>query len=376
MREDNGPNTATLAGANGDEASAKRRILDSGGDANPWIVVLRTGLPMVIKHMQTDERFGTWARGGPAELRSLVVVPIAEADIVIGMLGVYFEDPDAAGPEVLDLLRYFAAERPSDLIVRALAAERSRTEIKRLETLDGRKTELLGTVAHELRAPIQATLGFVDTVLTHWDRMSEQQRKDLLRRVLTNAEEQAHLVDSLLDFSRLESDDLPMSAQRRDLADQIHSPLRNLGPIFDDHRIHVVVPPGLEVFVDHEVLATVLTNLLGNAVKFSPKGSTITITAVRREDAAVVSISDEGPGIDQEERLRIFEPFHQGGAKANGGGAGLGLALVRRRVELLGGRIWIDKSPGPGATFSFTLPLPRPGDPGPDDRADRPADIP
>jgi signal transduction histidine kinase len=134
--------------------------------------------------------------------------------------------------------------------------------------------------------------------------------------------------------------------------------MHRLAPLLAEHRTQIDVPRDLTVLLDHNAFEHVLSNLLSNAVKFSPAGSVIRVGATHNSNAAVVSVSDEGRGVDPSDHERIFQRFIQANDnKERGGGAGIGLSLVRSYVELLGGRVWVESARERGATFKFTLPL-------------------
>lgn len=360
LHQGDNPKLVEAAGVNGHSEAAKRLVLDAlEDDESALATVMRSGRPLLMADIAGDPRLAALDRRAQSHVASMAVVPLFDSADVIGVLTVCYELPNDLGPEVLDLITAFA-----HLIVQTVTAERSRVTISGLEDADRRQMDLIGTVAHELRAPIQASIGFVATVLMHWERLNEDERRALLERVAKNATREAHLVDELLDFSRLESGRSHTAPRLCDLSAEIRERVESLAPLLESHEIVLSLPPELEVFIDPDMLTTVLTNLLTNAMKFSPDATRIEIEAVQGEDEAIVSVTDRGRGVEEQERVRIFEPFFQcGGHTSAAGGAGLGLALVKRCIDRCGGRIWVQDTSGPGSTFSFSLPISRPAGP-------------
>ena len=168
------------------------------------------------------------------------------------------------------------------------------------------------------------------------------------------------LIEQLLDLSRLEAGTLRIAPKRQTIERIVDTAMAQLQIVTAQHRLDLNVPNDLPALhVDSDRIAQVLTNLVGNAVKFSPPHTAITVSAVRGDDVVQIDVSDEGRGIAPTERNRIFEPFQQiddrGVNRVKG--AGLGLAICKGLVEAHGGRIWVQDRSAPGTTVSFTLPL-------------------
>lgn len=232
---------------------------------------------------------------------------------------------------------------------------------ERLREADRLKAEFLSMASHELRTPLTAAAAFVDTVLLQWDRLDEEKRRELLTRASGNAKELTGLIDQLLASVRLDDERLDVTTSVQALHDLVDDVSRRIAPLLAHHHLEVDVPAGIRVMADPEAFRHVLTNLLTNAAKYSDAGTRIAVRAVTADKAVEVHVRDEGAGIAPEDVERVFERFYQ--VEASGGsrrGMGVGLAIVRRYVELQDGRIWVDSQPGVGSTFSFTLPLAAP----------------
>ncbi|MGQ0803021.1 MAG: sensor histidine kinase [Actinomycetota bacterium] len=246
------------------------------------------------------------------------------------------------------------------------AYEQQHRAAAELAEADRLKGEFLSMISHELRTPLTSVKGFVDTVLLHWDRFSEEQRRELLDRASGRADELTRLIGQLLDFASIEADRVDVDLRALDVRERVDAVIGDVAPVVADHRIEVDVTEALVMTADADAFGHVLVNLLTNAVKFSPPGSTIRVEARAERLEVVVSVADQGTGISSEDQRRIFDRFYQSnssGADGNGSrrGTGIGLAIARRFTEVQGGRIWVESEPGHGSTFFFTLPLSRTG---------------
>ena len=233
------------------------------------------------------------------------------------------------------------------------------TERKEVERL---KDEFVSVVGHELRTPltsIRGSLGLLDGGLA--GDLGDEAR-DMVRMALDNTNRLVRLVEDTLDLERMQAGagDLelrPVPVQ--ELADAAVGVVQRLT---DEAGLVLATEiEALNVSADPDRVVQALTNLIGNAVKFSPEGGTITLAVRRRGRDAEFSVRDEGRGIPPEKLEAIFERFRQvdSSDRREKGGTGLGLAIAREIVQRSGGRIWVESEPGQGSTFSFTLPIAR-----------------
>jgi signal transduction histidine kinase len=239
----------------------------------------------------------------------------------------------------------------------ARASKHEHSVAARLAQADQQKSEFLALVSHELRTPLTAVKGFVDTVLLHWEQLPGDRRRDLLTRASSNADELGRLIRQLMEFGRTESGPIEITPDTLDVPTAVDVALCGIAPVTAEHRMAVDVPAGLVVDADADAFNHVLVNLLTNAVKFSPAGSTVKIRARRDGNEAVVSVVDEGPGIAPDEQERVFDRFYQSQNGNHARGTGIGLTIAQRFTEQHGGRIWVESEPEHGATFSFTMPV-------------------
>jgi protein-histidine pros-kinase len=252
---------------------------------------------------------------------------------------------------VIAIARDVTERRRAEALLRE-SLERERAAAEALRAADRLKDEFLATVSHELRTPLTAVVGFAALIQQKGVAPAE-----LIDPVVRNAQEMHRMIERLLDFSRLEAGRVTVHPEPLDLAAEVRRIATTMADVLAAHPVEVVVPAGLHVMGDPHALDRVLGNLLANAAKFSPAQSPVVVTAEPDGATVVVSVLNHGPGVPAELAERVFERFVQGADQPAGHrGTGIGLAIVRRYVELLGGRAWYEPAPGGGARFRFTLP--------------------
>ncbi len=230
------------------------------------------------------------------------------------------------------------------------------TELKSLEEL---KDDFVSFVSHELRSPLTSIRGFSSALVRgEVDEPTQQRYMEIIRN---EAERMTRLIVSLLDLSRIESGEaLELNREAIEMSGLLHEVVERQRNYTRDHQLEVTAPGPLPVvFADRDKVQQILTNLVTNAIKYSPPGSPIEITCDQRNGELVTTVKDEGVGINADDREKIFQRFqrirHHHGSHASG--TGLGLYLTRHLVEAHGGRIWVDSETGRGSCFAFTLPL-------------------
>ena len=237
-------------------------------------------------------------------------------------------------------------------------AFRDLTEERRLEEV---RTDFVATVSHELRTPLASIHGAAATLQHHRESLSEPVRDQLLAVISEEAERLARLVEQILLASRLASGRLTIASEAFDagaLADEVVEAARLR--ISDAHTIELAVDPDLpQVSGNADHARQVLTNLVENAIKYSPDGGLVRVAVGVSEGKARFDVHDQGLGIPEKEQERVFEKFYRldPQLKLGIGGSGLGLYISRELVQQMNGRLWVESSPGDGATFSFELPL-------------------
>jgi PAS domain S-box-containing protein len=228
-----------------------------------------------------------------------------------------------------------------------------------LQELSSLKSDFVNTVSHELRTPITTIRGGALTLLKRRQFLDEQTQNELLNDIAEESERLHLLVEDLLSLTRSRSG-MGVSPEPILLHRLVNRVIVELGGRVGGHALAIHLSPDLPpVEADPTLLHQVVRNLLENAVKFSPRGQQIEITAEEQEGVIVVSVLDRGSGVPPGDLDRVFEPFYRPDSTVRSGteGAGLGLAVCRRLVEMQGGRIWAEPREGGGAAFRFTLPL-------------------
>jgi PAS domain S-box-containing protein len=223
------------------------------------------------------------------------------------------------------------------------------------------KSEFVAAVSHELRTPLTSIYGFAETLLRQDVLFEEEERRTFLGYIASEAQRLTTIVDALLNVARLEAGDLQMELSPIDVGSvvsEVVTVIRETGPV-NGHEFVVDLPSErLDAAADRDKLRQILSNLVDNAVKFSPDGGTVTVAARRKSGAVEVRVVDRGPGIPAAEQGRIFRKFYRGDlARDRPGSTGLGLFIAEGLVRAMGGRIWVDSEEGAGSSFAFELPL-------------------
>lgn len=245
-------------------------------------------------------------------------------------------------------------------VVNAALFASQQEALHRLRELDALKTVFLGTASHELRTPATAISGFASLLTSNWERFEDGQRRDFVQRIGANARSLSSVVQDLLDFSLLDKGTLTVVVEPVDLARLVGSVVERLAPMFTEHTIAFSAVDAPRVAGDVNGLERIVTNLLTNAVKFSPADTTVTVTVGPAGGGygAQVVVADQGPGIPRSERAHVFTRFFRGAGEAvvQTRGVGIGLSVVAEFVARLRGDITIDDAPGGGARFTVRLP--------------------
>ena len=249
--------------------------------------------------------------------------------------------------------------RTSDGMLRgAVAAFR---DITAQHELEEQREDILRAISHDLRSPLSAILGQAQLLDRLLQKADLERARTSAEAIAVSAQRMNAMIQDLVDAARLESGQLRLNLQAVDLSAFLSDLLRRLEPTLETARVRVDLPEGLPpVSADPNRLERILTNLLSNALKYSPPGTEVRVTAEPRDGEVVTSISDQGPGIPPEELPRLFRRYARTAVgEARRDGLGLGLYITRKLVEAHGGRIWVQSQVGVGSTFSFSLPIAR-----------------
>lgn len=293
-----------------------------------------------------------------ASPRRVLVVPLVAGGQALGVAGVArrlgFSRDERAAIEALGAQVALALENArlrDDLESRIAAATR------RLVELDRAKSEFVAIASHELRTPLTSLRGFSELLL--FRRCREEEQRHFLAVIHAEAERLGRILDDLLDLARIESG---QCADLRPAPLAVAPVLRARAEAFlaqgATHRFRVAAPAGLPAaLVDRDALERILTNLVSNAVKYSPAGSEVRLLAAATGPRVEIAVEDDGAGIAPDALPRIFDPYYRAPGGGRGArGLGLGLALVKSLVEASGGAIRVDSAPGAGSRFTVSLP--------------------
>ncbi len=334
----------------------------------PQVSLARLSLELQAKLMKAMERSTSallWSPGDPPEvaplmekagLFQLLVAPLKAGDRLLGFLAA-FKHPGSSPflPSDLDFLTILASQGAVALENARLFehVQRAFVELQEVERL---KSNFVTIIAHEFRTPLSLILGYA-SVLS--EELEDPRLKEFAQVIARSALRLSELVQDMLDLKRLEEKATTLKLREVFLPELVERVLEGYMPLIADKGLEVAVdlPPELHrIRADPAKLEVVLSNLISNAVKFTPSGGKITVGA-RSGERPCMFVRDTGIGIPPEEQDKIFISFYQAG-EPTGKGLGLGLYITRELVSMWGGRIWVESEVGKGSTFWFTLPLP------------------
>ncbi|MEX1364415.1 MAG: HAMP domain-containing sensor histidine kinase [Nannocystaceae bacterium] len=295
------------------------------------------------------------------------------ADAVAGVLGQLLQAAFAAW--VTSEMHLAASERShAELTTQNAELQRAVAHLRQLDRL---KSNFLATVSHELRTPLTSVIGFSEMLLEGMAGELSAEQREYVQTILGRGEELLSLITQLLEMSQLEGGSVRLQLRPCSVGELISRAFEAVRLSAEQARL-VLQPPAevaLGVIADPDKIQRVLVNLLGNAIKFTPRGGQISVSVARAPirrpfqeetlfgeedpDAVRITVRDTGMGIPPEQLGRIFEAFYQvdAGPTREHGGAGLGLSIVRNLVVAHGGEVWVDSAVGQGTAVHFTLPV-------------------
>ena len=291
-------------------------------------------------------------------LRSRLVTPLLVGPRPIGMISFVRSEPSAFGDDEIELISLLG-RLVATAVQNIRAYEAERQTVEELRRLSALRADFVSLVSHELRSPMAAVIGAARTLQDRWRTLAPEQREAFLALIGDETNRLAALIGDVLDTSRIEAGTFSYSFTDVDLGRLVRDAVATASVGQDEVRVRADVAGSVPVVRgDRERLRQVLTNLIDNAVKYSPAGDEVTVT-IRPENGVVrVEVTDNGPGIPRDQQRLIFEKF--GRADVPGGskpGTGLGLFIARSIVEAHGGTLDVRSRPASGATFELTLPV-------------------
>lgn len=258
-----------------------------------------------------------------------------------------------------------AAENTLTTVVSALGVVFARAELERAANearidaeVNRARAAFFAAAGHNLRTPLASVSASVSALLDSGDLLTPTEQRQLLETIRDETSRLARMVSKVLSQSLIRGSDLDPEREPVDLGGMAQVAVGRLGPAAENHHIELDIPPELgPLWLDITMLEQILLNLLENAVRFAPRGTTITVAARRLADVVDLRVIDHGPGVDETERDLVFNEFHRSSARTEGEGTGLGLAIVRALTGAHGGTTWCEPTPGGGATFVVHFPL-------------------
>lgn len=304
---------------------------------------LRRTLPLAALVLITGAAIAGWALGATGadasqDARRLRVALIAAVLLLLALAA------------LLVRLARAVVERERDL----------RSDLRQLREVEQLQSDFVSTVSHELRTPLTSMRGALGLVLGGAAGAIDPRARDLLRIAHQNTDRLIRLINDILDIEKIEAGHVTLRREPVDLARILASTVAGVEALAGERgvRLELDAEPGVVLAGDADRLVQLFTNLLSNAIRYSPRGETVGIGAAVAGERVTVRVSDRGPGIPAEFQRRIFGRFQQaqGGASRQTGGTGLGLAISRAIVELHTGSIRFETAPGVGTTFIVELP--------------------
>src|SRR6266852_9760013 len=278
----------------------------------------------------------------------------------MGVLALTYPRPHLFSPEEQRVLSMFADQFAVALENASFTVE-LRAAYERQKELDRLKDQFIMTASHELRTPLTAVQGYIDLLEQYNASLSAEERSSFLAKAQRSSDELVLLVGNIMDASRVETDVEQVSLCTVSLASSVMYIVEILEAIMqrENRHIQVNVPAHIMVVADELRLRQVLLNLVGNAIKYSPAGTSVDISAVTCGEDVTLRVRDFGLGVPAADQERLFERFVRLERDMNSParGTGLGLYISKRLIEAMGGRIWVESSgaPGKGSIFAFTL---------------------
>jgi len=303
--------------------------------------------------------------------RYIRMIPLEMGKKVHGVLCLFMED----NPRLLALEKNLGAERErpnsqsaffwtfvdqaTSMIDRARLRQES-LQIEVLQKTDTLRAALLSSISHDLRTPLASIKASASSLLQDDVQWTDEERRSFALAIEREADRLNRLVANLLDMSRIEGGALKPEKEWYPIEELIHDVLGHMLPLLPEREVKTDIPDDLPpVQIDYLEIEQVLTNLIENAVRYTPSDSPIDVGAQTEGDYMVISVADRGPGIPPADLERVFDKFYRviGRTSERPTGSGLGLAVSKGLVEAHGGRIWAENRKDGGSVFRFTLPL-------------------
>jgi signal transduction histidine kinase len=359
--------TCVYAWADGAEVdvSLLRPLPMNGG---PHARAVATGEAVVVEALQVEmaavDNVALGYERDPRAPNISVALPLAVLGRIIGGFEVQIIDHPNPWSLVggLQLAANVAAVSVDNLRLRSAEREAQRLEAlsRAFELASQHKSDFLASMSHELRTPLNAIIGFSEVLLDHsTEAIPEDQRTTFLTHIHQSGQHLLGLINDILDLSKIEAGHMELFCERVALAELVEDCVSTMRVVATRKRISLTTacePPEMVISIDPARFKQILYNLLDNAVKFTPEGGHVKVDVQANQSRTVLTVCDDGVGIDPEDQVMIFDEFRQVHSTGqHQQGTGLGLALVRKLVELHGGTIHLESIPGEGSCFTIIL---------------------
>jgi two-component system sensor histidine kinase KdpD len=322
---------------------------------DPGFPMNETELLRAQRVFETDE--SSRRRAGQDESPGPRYAPFNTPQGVLGVLGINLRETGADFADDEESLFNALVNQAAVAIQRARLAEEAR-QVELIRQKEKLQSALLSSISHDLRTPLASITGTLTTLIDQSAELDSPGQRELLGTARGEADRLNRLVGNLLDMTRVEAQALGIKKRMSDLRDVIWTSLEQFREAIGSRTIRITIPPGFpEVPMDVSFMMKVFTNLVDNALKFSPADSPIEITARLSDGSALVEIKDQGIGIPGSDFERVFEKFYHAERPPRGAGTGLGLSICKGIVEAHGGTIMAMNNDDGGATFTVALPL-------------------
>jgi len=284
-------------------------------------------------------------------------LPLVAARGTVGVLGVLPAQPRGVLPSEQGALLETFASQTALALERALLAEEAQQAQLQVET-ERLRNALLSSVSHDLRTPLTAITGATSALLEEERRLDAPTRHELLQTAHTEADRLNRLVSNLLAMTRLESGAIQVHKEWQPLEEVVGAALTRLDAALRNRPLTTHLPADLPLVpLDSVLIEQVLINVLDNALKYTPPGSPLALSAWTTDGAVTIEVADQGPGLPPGEEQRVFDKFYRVQRPGTSSGAGLGLTICRGIMAAHGGQIWAENRSGGGTALRFTLPL-------------------
>jgi len=326
---------------------------------------VRTGKPVLVEDTRLEPDYVEGSIYGLSEL----AVPVLIGAKAVGVINMESGETGFFTERHLKLAQIIAAHLSSNMLRLKMTREASlrdkqkavmEIEAAKAKEISELRKQFMYTIAHEIRSPITTIKGYSEVLL---DLDLPPEALKYLGIIIRNVDRLTMLSNDLLEFLRLENGKMRLSISDVDLKKFINSVTEEMNPLIAEKKQVLKIKLDSSINsaeIDKERITQVLINLLNNAYKYSPEGSTVTLEVVDMGDGFLFSVSDQGVGIRGEDMPRLFKPFPGIRVPGVNDSTGLGLSISKGIVELHGGRIWVESmGPGKGSTFKFTLPKKR-----------------